>query len=121
MKTNNILVIDDEEFIRESVSKILKGAGFNPITAANLAEASQLIQTEKFDLVICDVMLPHLGGFEIVDRLKDDPERKDIPVIIMTGMENDVLKMTISHANSILTKPFSSQQLLDEIKKQFNA
>jgi CheY-like chemotaxis protein len=117
MKSNKILIIDDEEFIRDSVSKTLHGAGFETVTASNLEEASQHIQKENLDLIICDIMLPHVGGFELVDRLKEDPGKKHIPVIIMTGMESDILKMTVSHANSILAKPFNSEQLLEEVKK----
>jgi two-component system alkaline phosphatase synthesis response regulator PhoP len=119
MKTNRILIIDDEEFILDSVSKILEGAGFETITASSLEEASQLIQQKKLDLIICDVMLPHIGGFELVDRMKDDPKKKNIPIILMTGMESDILGMTVSNADAIITKPFNSQQLLDEVKKQF--
>jgi DNA-binding response OmpR family regulator len=117
MKSNRILIIDDEEFIRDTVSKTLKGAGFETITANDLEQASKHIQKEKVDLIICDIMLPHLGGFELVDRIKDDPERKNIPVIILTGMENDVLKTTVSRANAIIRKPFNSKQLLEEVKK----
>jgi CheY-like chemotaxis protein len=117
MKSSKILIIDDEEFIRDSVSKTLTGAGFETLTANDLEEASKHIQQENLDLIICDVMLPHLGGFELVDRIKDDPDKKHIPIIIMTGMEQDVLKMTVSNANAIIRKPFNSKQLLDEVKK----
>ena len=76
MKSNRILIVDDEEFIRDSVSKTLRGAGFETLTAADLEEASLLIQKEDLDLIICDIMLPHIGGFELVDRLKEDPKKK---------------------------------------------
>ena len=119
MKTNRILIIDDEEFILESVSKILKAAGFETITASSLEEASKIIQNKNLDLIICDVMLQHIGGFELVDRIKDDPLKKHIPIILMTGMENDILSMTISNADAVIKKPFNSQQIIDEVKKQF--
>ena len=117
MKSTKILIIDDEEVIRESVSKTLTGAGYKTITASDLHEATQSIQKDKPDLIICDVMLPHLGGFEFVDRLKGDPEKGAIPIIMMTGMDRDILQMTVSNADAIITKPFSSQQILDEVKK----
>ena len=118
MKSTKILIIDDEEVIRDSVSKTLSGAGYNTITASDLHEATQKISKDKPDLIICDVMLPHLGGFEFVDRLKSDPEKGAIPIIMMTGMDRDILQMTVSNADAIITKPFSSQQILDEVKKQ---
>lgn len=118
MKSTKILIIDDEEFIRESVSKTLTGAGYTTFTASDLHEATLSIQRERPDLIICDVMLPHLGGFEFVDRLKNDPDKGGIPVIMMTGMDREILHMTVSPADVIITKPFTSQQILEEVRKQ---
>lgn len=121
MKTRKILVIDDEETILNAVSKTLTNAGFKVLVASSLEEASEIIQNEKLDLIISDVMLPHLGGIELVDRIKEDPDKNHIPVLIMTGMEKDILQMTVSHADAILSKPFTSEQLLTEVRKHIGA
>jgi CheY-like chemotaxis protein len=115
---NSILIIDDEKVIRESVSKTLTKAGYETQTAATLLEAVEIIQSNKFDLIICDVMIPHIGGLELVDKLKADPKYSGIPIILMTGMDRDILNATMISADAVITKPFDSAQLLDVVKSQ---
>ncbi len=113
---NSILVIDDEKVIRDSVSKTLEKAGFETQTAGTLLDAVEIIQSKKFDLIICDVMIPHIGGLELVDKLKSDPKYSTTPVLLMTGMDRDILNATLVTADDIITKPFDSSQLLDKVK-----
>ena len=110
----NILVIDDEKDIRDLVSRTLTGAGYNVTSAGTVPEAEQLIIKKKWDLVISDVMIPHLGGFEIADLVK---AKKDTPVILLTGMDKEILNSTLTEANAILIKPVSAQKLLDTVRE----
>jgi CheY-like chemotaxis protein len=118
MKSAKVLIIDDERVILESVSRTLKKEGYETMTAGSLLEAVELLQNNKFDLIISDVMIPHIGGLELVDRLKTDPKFASTPVIIMTGMDRDILNATLTSADAILTKPFDSEQLLEQVKNQ---
>ena len=115
---NSILIIDDEKVIRDSVAKTLTQAGYKTETAATLLEAVETIQSSRFDLIICDVMIPHTGGLELVDKLKTDPQYMGIPIILMTGMDRDVLNATTISADAVITKPFDSLQLLEEVRNQ---
>jgi CheY-like chemotaxis protein len=113
---NSILVIDDEKVIRDSVSKTLTQAGYEATTAGTLLEAVEHLQSKKFDLIICDVMIPHIGGLELVDKIKSDPKYAAIPIILMTGMDRDILNATTVSADAVITKPFDSSQLLEQVK-----
>lgn len=116
----NILVIEDEKFILDSMAKALRGEGYTVITAEDQDTAMNIIQSKKLDMVISDVMLPFAGGFDIVDFIRKDPKKKNIPVILVTGMDEDVLKTTRTQANYCLTKPFSSGQLTTLVNKFLN-
>ena len=118
MKGSSILIVDDEKVIRESVSKTLEKEGYVTEVAGTLLEAVEKITSRKFDLIICDVMIPHIGGIELVDKLKSDPAYSGIPVILMTGMDRDILNATKVTANAVITKPFDSKQLLSEVRNQ---
>lgn len=111
---NNVLVIDDESEIRELVSKTLTSAGYNVSTASTMMEAEQMILKKDWDLVVSDIMIPHIGGFELVELVK---AKKPIAVIVMTGMDKDVLDATLTNADAILTKPISGKQLLETIRQ----
>lgn len=115
---NSILVIDDEKVICDSVSKILTEAGYEATTATSLLEAVEKLKSKKFDLIISDVMIPHIGGLELVDKIKTDPQYSGIPVILMTGMDRDILSATVISADVVITKPFESKELLAHVKNQ---
>ena len=111
----NVLIIDDEQDIRDNVSSILKKRGFNTTTTDNVVDAENLIRNQKWDVIISDVMIPHLGGFEIVDVVK--VVSPGTPIVLITGMDRDILNSTVTKADAVLTKPFTSKQLTDAIGK----
>lgn len=76
-----------------------------------------MIEEQNFDLVITDIMLPFAGGFDIVDHIKTHPTKGGIPVIIISGMDEDVLLSTRTKADACLVKPFTFKQLAFQIKK----
>jgi CheY-like chemotaxis protein len=118
---HKVLVIDDEKVIRDSVCKTLSTNGYETVSAGSLVEAVGIIQQGTFDLILCDVMIPHIGGIELVDKLKTDPIYSSIPIVLMTGMDRDILNATTITADAVLTKPFDTTQLLDIVKKQLLA
>jgi len=111
----NVLVIDDEKDIRDNISTILKKKGYDPVATDNVREAENLIRTKKWDIIISDIMIPHLGGFELVDLIKEVAPKT--PVIVVTGMDKDILGTTLTDADAVLTKPFTAKQLTETIVK----
>ncbi|MEP7169527.1 MAG: response regulator, partial [Bacteroidota bacterium] len=99
----------------ENISSILKKKGYNPTTTDNVEDAEDLIRNKKWDVIISDIMIPHLGGFELVELIKEVSPKT--PVIVVTGMDKDILGSTLTDANVVLTKPFTSKQLTDAVSK----
>ena len=110
-----ILVIDDEVEILDAIEKILLKEGFKVEKASSLSEGKSKINASDFDLVISDIMLPHWGGFDLVDAIKENPSKPKTPVIIITGMDADILQSTHTFADACLPKPFTRHQLLNVI------
>src|SRR5580658_11325868 len=80
-----LLVVDDEPFLRDAVAASLRFLGFDVTTADNGAEALRLARDGRFDLLVLDVMLPELDGFDVVRRLRRDGRR--VPVIFLTARD----------------------------------
>ena len=117
------LIVDDVDYIRKSISKVLSGQGFECEVAENGRVASDLIQTKKYDLIITDIMMPDMDGFEFLDFLRDQAgEISKIPVMAISGgsktIDSDLaLKMMKEKADLILQKPFSKLELLGAVTK----
>lgn len=110
-----ILIVDDEQLITDSLSYSLKREGFDVISAADGLTAIQTVETQKPDLVVLDLMLPDISGFEVCRRLRTFTA---IPVIMLTarGEEIDrVLGLEVG-ADDYLAKPFSFRELLARIQ-----
>lgn len=116
MSTKTILVVDDEDMIVSIIGKALKKEGYNIVTASNHKTALHLIKDAKIDLVISDVMMPYAGGFDLVEMLKDDPATQNIPIILVTGMDKEILNSSLIQADAIIPKPFDLQELMNTVK-----
>jgi two-component system OmpR family response regulator len=107
----NLLVVDDEPFLREAVATSLRFLGFDVTAAENGTEALRLARNQPFDLLILDVMLPDVDGFEIVRRLRRDGNR--VPVIFLTAkdtQDDKISGLTIG-GDDYMTKPFGLEEL----------
>ncbi len=113
-----ILVVDDEPFILKSLAFVLKKEGFDVDTAANGIEALEIIEHRKPDLIFLDVMMPKMNGLELCKKMKDDPQLKDIYVIILTakGQESDREKGMMIGADEYMTKPFSPSYVVKRVQ-----
>ncbi|MEF2968777.1 response regulator transcription factor [Paenibacillus sp. M1] len=114
-----ILIIDDDEYIRELICLYLKNEGMNPIQANDGAEALQIVDQTSVDLVICDIMMPNMDGFQLCDELrKIDP---DIPLLIVTakGETSHKVKGFNLGADDYLVKPFDPRELVVRVKALF--
>ena len=115
-----LLIVDDEARIRRLICSYAKHEGHLTFEAADGLDAVNLCQNEDFDLVVMDVMMPALNGFEACKQIK---AKKDIPVIMLTalGEEYDVLKGFDRGADDYVTKPFSIKELMARIIGQDEA
>jgi two-component system phosphate regulon response regulator PhoB len=115
----NLLIVEDEEAIREMLVMVLEQAGFNVLSAAT-AELAQVSLADKTrpDLIVLDWMLPGISGMELARRLKQDELYHDIPIILLTarGEEEDKIRGLETGADDYVTKPFSPRELVARIK-----
>ncbi len=113
-----ILVAEDEKQIGDMVAFKLTNTGHQVVRARDGEEALRLAGAERPDLVLLDVMMPALNGFEVLRRLKADPELQAIPVIMLTakGRERDVLTGLSGGAVDYIVKPFSLKELAARIE-----
>ena len=84
-RPRRLLLVEDEPSVVKMVKKKLEVEGFEVLVAVDGREAMTKTQAKRPDLIILDVMLPHVSGFEVCDKLKKDPQSRDIPIIIYTG------------------------------------
>lgn len=113
-----VLVVDDNENNREIVSRLLEREGYEVSTAENGALALERIKSQPPDLVLLDVMMPVMDGIEACKRMKDDPDSRLIPVVIMTalGQVDDRVRAIQAGADDFLTKPVNRGELLARIQ-----
>ena len=118
MSKEQILVVDDEEDILELVRFNLLKEGYQVICAPTGEEAVEIARSEFPDLVVLDLMLPGMDGLEVAKFLKNDPETKNIPIIMLTakGEESDVVTGLELGADDYVTKPFSPRILMARVK-----
>lgn len=117
MNQKKILVIDDEQDIRDNISRILKQLGYTVQTADTIRNAIKiLVETPDFDLITCDVMIPAAGGFDLVEQIKSDPLYTNIPILMITGMDSEILQNTRHAANDVLPKPFTTKDLTGKVQ-----
>ena len=112
-----ILLVEDEAFILDCITQVLTKEGYEVFAAEEFDKAISILKSQDIDMIISDVMLPYIGGFDIVDFVRNDSEKKDIPIILITGMDENILHNTNIKADFCITKPFTSTQLLKAIKK----
>lgn len=113
MKTSLILVVEDEPDIRELISLTLQFGGFKVVQAANGEEAIQKAIELRPDLILMDVRMPIMDGFEACQELKRQPQTQDIPVVFLSakGQDADIKKGYEVGAVAYWLKPFSPEQL----------
>jgi two-component system, OmpR family, alkaline phosphatase synthesis response regulator PhoP len=114
-----ILVVDDERHIVRLVQINLERQGYIVIPAADGREGMERIHEQRPDLIILDVMMPHMDGFEVLAVLKGDASLKTIPVIMLTAraQDRDVLRGMECGADLYLTKPFNPFELVNFVKR----
>jgi DNA-binding response OmpR family regulator len=117
-----ILTCDDETNIVRIIQINLEKAGYDVVTAYNGRECLAQVAAEHPDLIVLDLMMPEMTGFEVLDKLKENPDTADIPVIMLTAraQDQDVLRGWQAGVECYLTKPFQPTELIAFIKRIFS-
>lgn len=115
----HILVVDDEANVRRIVQVILQRAGYQVSMAADGIEGLEKLREDRPDLVLLDVMMPHLDGFEMLHRMKADPETANILVVMLTAraLDQDIFEGERRGADYYLTKPFTPTELAKVVEE----
>ena len=118
MEGKNILIVDDERDIGDILQFNLRAAGYQAEAVGSAEDAAGRMKTQAYDLVILDVMMPGVSGFEFAKQLKADALTKHIPIIFLTAKdtEDDALEGFSLGADDYVTKPFSLRELLARVK-----
>jgi CheY-like chemotaxis protein len=111
-----ILLVEDDRFLRRAAEATLKRSGFTVVVAADGEEALRVVGSSRPDLILLDLIMPKIQGFEVLRRLKEDPATAEVPVIVLSnlGQETDVQRALQGGARGYLIKANLS---LDELVK----
>ena len=109
-----LLLVDDEPGLREAVQAYLEDSGFNVQVASNAREAWDFLQKNPPDLVISDVMMPQVNGYQFLQELREDARFKALPVVFLTarGMKSDRIQGYQAGCDAYLAKPFDPDELV---------
>ncbi|QNI02896.1 response regulator [Halomonas sp. SH5A2] len=112
-----VLVVDDEPNILISLEFLMQQAGFDVMTAEDGEQALAHVQQTKPDLILLDISLPGISGFDVLERLRQDSNTATLPIIMLTahGREVEREKGMALGADDYITKPFSTQALVEKV------
>ncbi len=118
-----ILFIEDEPTLQKTIGEVLKQEGYEVTSALDGESGLRMAQSQKPDLILLDLVLPRMHGFEVLKGLKGDKETQNIPIIVLTNLEEmtDIDKAIELGATTYLVKAqYSLEEVVDKIKKVFN-
>lgn len=117
-----VLVVDDEPNIVLSLEFLMQQAGFEVTTALDGESALTLVNENPPDLVLLDISLPGISGFEVLEQLRNQPIFKRLPIVMLTahGREVEREKGLALGADDYITKPFSTRQLVEKVQALLN-
>jgi CheY-like chemotaxis protein len=110
-RTTRVLVVEDDESIRELVDLVLSGAGYEVVTAQNGAVALQVVGGVRPDLILLDMRMTVMDGWEFARRYRSSPE-PHAPIVVLTAARDAAERAAEIHANGYLGKPFGVDELL---------
>ncbi len=117
---SKIVVVEDDKFLREMISRKLDKEGYEVIQAIDGEKGEQKIKEEKPDLVLLDLILPGIDGFEVLSNIKQDSELKDIPVIILSnlGQKSEVERgLKLGAVDFLIKAHFTPGEIITKIQE----
>jgi CheY-like chemotaxis protein len=115
-----VLVVDDEPDVRALLRDVLQGAGFRVIEAGRVLEGVELARQRRPDVITMDLMLPDLDGFEAIRLLREQPETRETPVVVLSAIEVEPGDPRALGTTVCLAKPFSSADLLAAVRSRLS-
>jgi two-component system cell cycle response regulator DivK len=114
-----ILVVEDQADNRQILRDLLGNAGFELVEAENGEQALAALSKQRPDLILMDIQLPIMDGYEATRRIRTNPEMKDIPIIAVTSyaLAGDEAKALAAGCTAYITKPFSPRALLSKVRE----
>ena len=115
-----ILIVDDEQEVLDAIRLILNVKGYSTVTAKDGSECLALLETHQVDLILLDIMMPEIDGWEVLRQLKNQGKAEKIPVIILTAKAQSIDKMLglkVFGVSDYVTKPFAKQDLFERVAK----
>ena len=118
--THRALVVEDNEHVLYMLEFILRRAGYDVIPVNNGRDAQTTIENlPPVDVIVLDLMLPYVSGFQLITDVRDDPEWQHVPIVVVSGkvLEGDIVKALDLGANDYVTKPFRPEELLARLRR----
>ena len=114
-----VLIVDDEEGIRDALEFFLDREGYETLIASTGEAVKTIISEQIPDLIILDILMPGMNGYELCEQIRDNPITHSIPILMLTGLANtkDELRGYNCGADDYLRKPFNTDELLLKVKK----
>jgi DNA-binding response OmpR family regulator len=117
--SKKILVVEDDKFLRELIAQKIMKEGYDVLEAVDGEKGAESIKKEKPDLVLLDLILPGIDGFEVLAKMKSDPSTSQIPVIILSnlGQKDDIEKGLEMGANDYMIKAhFTPAEIMEKVR-----
>lgn len=118
-KNKKILIVDDEKSVQKILISRLKDAGFETCSAMDGQEALEITRQEKPDLILLDLIMPVMDGISCLKKIKNDPEFKNIPILILTNLHSDEM-VEASLAQGVTDYLIKADYTLDELVEKIN-
>ena len=117
-EVSTVLVVDDNQQNLELLCAYLEDLECNTIAASNGEQAIEIVKKTPPDLILLDIMMPKMSGFEVCRRLKNDPKTSDIPIIMVTALSElgDIERAINSGTDDFLSKPINKWELITRVK-----
>lgn len=118
-----ILIIEDEDFIRENIAEMLILSGYEVETAINGKDGVDKLSSFQPDLILCDITMPVMNGYQVLETLRNSDEHAYTPFIFLTSMANpsEIRDGLSNGANDYITKPFRLTDLIKGIERQLDS
>jgi CheY-like chemotaxis protein len=115
-----ILIIEDEDFIRNNIRDLLSLEGYEVVMASNGLDGMHYVERQPPDLILCDILMPELDGYEVFTRLRNQPETAAIPFVFLTAIaDKESMEQGMEMgADGYIRKPFSIEELLTVVRSQ---
>lgn len=119
VETRSILVVDDDEIMRNALKRILENEGYKVILAVDGLELSKILETSRLDLILLDVNLPWVDGYELCRLIKDHHGLKDVPLVLVSARKSkdDIQSGFDAGCNDYVTKPFDIDYMTGVVNK----